>query len=325
MLTEAEARRPGWPQLLANPNGGFFGDANPARATAGRSSSRRTARSRSRPSRSTSATASGHGPFAGQAMPGPNPIDQAAFNQLDHDGDGVLSPAELAAAEGLIRRLDVDEDEMVDLAELDPNRNPFAGVFFGNGGGRPGDPLGGPVVPLATPRPRSRAARRLLNRYDGSDSSAEGRAADPVESGLGVDAFRLADTDADGRLDAAELERFLATPIPSIVLVVRISKAPGQAPTIELAGPTKARRPSPRRSRRSQTGAWCSTWTAARSGSSANDSVRDFRRFFDMRFEEADADKDGFARPKGGGEGPVSWASSTPPIATATTSSPGPS
>ena len=60
---------------------------------------------------------------------GPDPKTQAAFVQLDRDGDGALATAELAAAEGLIRRLDVDEDEMVALAELRPNDNPYAGQF----------------------------------------------------------------------------------------------------------------------------------------------------------------------------------------------------
>ena len=237
ILTEAEANRPGWAQLLSNPNGGFFGEANPAQGDG------RTALEAKGGKVSLEAFSKyvrdglGHGPFAGRAVQAPNPIDQIAFNQVDEDRDGALSPAELASAEGLIRRLDVDEDEMLDQSELDPNRNPFAGVFFGNGAAVAGDPFGGPFVPLADPEARSRAAHRLLSRYDGGDSSTKDERLSPIESGLALDAFRLADSDADGRLDLGELERFLAAPTPSIVLVVRISKALGQATTVRLPGP----------------------------------------------------------------------------------------
>ena len=56
-----------------------------------------------------------------------------------------------------------------------------------------------------------------------------------------------------------------------------------------------------------------------------NDIVGDFRRFFDMRFNEADADKDGALDRKEAEKSRFFRTSSTPPTATATTSSPGPS
>src|SRR5207302_8899959 len=67
-----------------------------------------------------------------QPGPAPDPKVQSAFAQLDLDGDGALAPAELAAAEGLLRRLDADDDEMVALDELRPYDNPFAGDFGGD-------------------------------------------------------------------------------------------------------------------------------------------------------------------------------------------------
>ena len=293
ILTEAEANRPGWAQLLANPNGGLFGEANPAQGDG------RTVLEPKGGKVSLEAFSRyvrdglGQGPCVGQAIQAASPIDQAAFNQVDGDRDGALSTAELASAEGLIRRLDVDEDEVLDQAELDPNRNPFAGVFFGNGGTVAGDPLGGPFVNLATAEARSRAARRLLDRYDGIDSSARDGRLSPIESGLPLDAFRLADSEPDGRLDLGELERFLADPMPSIVLVVRISKSLGQAPTLRL--PTPDEGPStvdPRIETKPNRGL-----TLDLDGRAVqfvpNDNVPDFRQFFDRRFQMVDRDKDG--------------------------------
>ena len=145
ILTEAEARRPGWSQLLANPNGGFFEFGASSPAPGGRTDGPR-AEGRAglaggllevRPRRPRAKVPAG-GP--GSSSRTNNPVDQSTFNQLDENRDGALSTAELASAEGLIRRLDVDEDEMLDQGELDPNRNPFAGVFFGDGAPRRGRP-----------------------------------------------------------------------------------------------------------------------------------------------------------------------------------------
>ena len=293
ILTEAEAKRPGWAQLLASPNGGIFGEANTARGDG------RTVLEPKGGKVSLEAFSRyvrdglGHGPFVGQAIQAANPVDQLAFNHLDEDRDGTLSTTELASAESLIRRLDVDEDEMIDQGEFDPNRNPFAGVFFGNGGPTAGDPLGGPFVPLATPEARSRAARRLLGRYDGGDSSAKDERLSPVEAGLAVDAFRLADSDANGRLDLVEIERFLADPVPSVVLDVRIAKAPGQAPTIRLPSPDEGPSAGAPVVRAKPDQGLAVELDGREVRLVPNDSVSDFRQFFDMRFQQADLDKDG--------------------------------
>jgi Ca2+-binding EF-hand superfamily protein len=217
-----------------------------------------------------------------------------AFNQLDLDRDGALSAAELAAAEGLIRRLDTDEDEMVDQAELDPSRSPFAGVFFGNGAAIADDSNGGPFVPLMTAEARSRAARRLLDRYDGVASSLKDELLSPFESGLAHEVFRHADRNSDGRLDLGELERFLADPVPSIVLVVRISKAVGQPPTIRLPIPDDGLPTADPRVKAKADQGLALDLDGREIQFVPNESVRDFRQLFDFRFQLVDLDKDGF-------------------------------
>jgi Ca2+-binding EF-hand superfamily protein len=294
ILTEAEARRPGWSQLLAKPNGGVFGEAIPALGDG------RTVLEPIGGKVSVEAFSKyvrdglGYNPFVGQAVQSANPIDQLAFNQLDEDRDGALSAAELASAEGLIRRLDTDEDEMLDQAELNPNRSPFAGVFFGDGAAFADDSNGGPFVPLMTAEARSRAARRLLDRYDGIASSLKDALLSPTESGLAHDAFRHADFNSDGRLDLSELERFLADPVPSIVLVVRISKSVGQPPTIRLPIPDDGIPTADIRVKAKADQGLALDMDGREIQFVPNESVRDFRQLFDFRFQLADVNKDGF-------------------------------
>jgi Ca2+-binding EF-hand superfamily protein len=293
ILTEAEAARPGWIQLVANPNGGVGAPPSLAQGDG---------KTRLEPKGGKVSVENfqryvrdglGHGPLQGLINQAANPVDQATFNQIDADRDGVLSPTELAAAEGMIRRLDTDEDEVLDQAELDPNRSPFAGVFFVNEGSIAGDPLGGPFLSLTTPEARSRAARRLLDRYDGVDSSTRDGWLSRAESGLAIEAFRLADSDADGRLGLDELERFLNEPSPTIVFIVRISKAPGQGAKIRLPAPGESTTsPDPRVKTRPDRGLTID-FDGREVRLVVNDAVQNLRAFYERRFQLADRDSDG--------------------------------
>jgi Ca2+-binding EF-hand superfamily protein len=294
ILTEAEANRPGWVQLIANPNGGLGGGPNLVQGDGRTTLEARGGKVSVEDFARYVRDGLGHGPLTGQVTQSPDPVGQLAFNQIDADRDGALSAAELASAEGLIRRLDADEDEMVDQAELNPNQNPFEGVFFDNRGVVSGDPLGGPFVALTTEEARSRAARRLVARYDGIDSSTKDGRLSPTESGLAVDAFRLADLDSDGRLDLAEVERFLADPSPNIVLVVRVSASGDPAATIHLPTPAESTAtPDPRVKTDPKRGLTLDL-EGREVQLSSNDNVQDFRRFFERRFDLGDANQDGF-------------------------------
>src|SRR4051794_28607799 len=50
----------------------------------------------------------------------------ALFEQLDLDKDGKLARTELAEAGSTLHRLDLDDDELIDPAELEPFTNPSA-------------------------------------------------------------------------------------------------------------------------------------------------------------------------------------------------------
>jgi Ca2+-binding EF-hand superfamily protein len=199
---------------------------------------------------------------------GPDPLTQSAFAHLDVDKDGLLEPAELAGAEGLILRLDSDEDEMVALAELRPYDNQFAGQF---------DPDTGvvraliaadsdPIVPLTSAEVRRLVGERLLRKY-------------------GAGAF--------GKTDATALERFLLDPTPGLVLDVRLSRSPRAGSTLELAGPGDLAGPLASKVKKTEEDGLVLDLEGIEVRLGLSDNVRDFRRFFAMRFGEADANKDG--------------------------------
>ncbi len=60
------------------------------------------------------------GEFAIQPGPAPDPKAQALFAHLDLDHDGALAAAELAASatDACLARLDLNEDELISLAEM---------------------------------------------------------------------------------------------------------------------------------------------------------------------------------------------------------------
>jgi Ca2+-binding EF-hand superfamily protein len=203
-----------------------------------------------------------------QSGGGPDALSQSAFAQLDRDSDGALSATELAGAEALILRLDGDEDEMVALAELRPHDNPYAGQFDDDDG--KGQAIlaaeSAPIVPLTTAEVRHLVAQRLLSKYAGG-------------------AFDCT--------DATELARFLRDPKPGLILDVRLGRAPRRNSTFELAGPGDLAGPLAARVKKTEDNGLVLDLDGIEIRLGLNDVVRDFRRFFDMRFNEADADKNG--------------------------------
>jgi Ca2+-binding EF-hand superfamily protein len=211
----------------------------------------------------------GYGECGVQRGSGPDPLSQSAFPQLDLNGDGVLGPAELTGAEGLILRLDGDEDEMVALTELRPHDNPFARQFVDNDrdtGRTTVAAESDPIVPLASAEVCRLAAHRLLTKYpDG----------------------------AFGKGDAAALEHFLLDPAPGLVIDVRLGRSPRGRSTIEVATPEPTAGPLAAKVRKSEEEGLVLDLEGVEIRLGLNDVVRDFRKFFEMRFGEADADKDG--------------------------------
>jgi Ca2+-binding EF-hand superfamily protein len=151
-------------------------------------------------------------------------LTDALFKYLDTNKDGKLSKEELAAAPQRLRKLDTDDDEMISVAELVPNRfggeENFAIAITGDAGPQ-GLPDNAPLVRVEWTAPNDKLARRLLSQYD-KDRNGKLSAR---EIGLGAAEFAALDKNKDGQLDLAELAAFGARPA-DLELVYRLGKVP---------------------------------------------------------------------------------------------------
>jgi Ca2+-binding EF-hand superfamily protein len=182
------------------------------------------------------------GPFRVQV--GRLAIDRndALFNHLDRNKDGVVSKDELAAAVSSLHRFDLDDDELIDALEMEPFSNPLAASHddMTRRGKLAAVP---PVIELSSGDPSSRPLRLLLKKYDkGTDKTTSESAVagdnrlSPQEFAIDPKEFASADTDSDGALDTDELRRYLSGVGPDVEMVVKLSGNGSSATTIEAAG-----------------------------------------------------------------------------------------
>jgi Ca2+-binding EF-hand superfamily protein len=153
-------------------------------------------------------------------------LTEALFKYLDVNKDGKLSKEELAAAPERLRRLDTDDDEMISVNELVPNRfgdgEQFAAPIAFDGGGAPATlPDNAAFIRLEPGAPGDKLAKRLLTQYD-KDKNGKLSA---KEIGLSEADFAALDKNKDGQLDAAELAAF-AGRAPDLELAYRLGNIP---------------------------------------------------------------------------------------------------
>jgi Ca2+-binding EF-hand superfamily protein len=96
-----------------------------------------------------------------------------------------------------------------------------------------------------------------------------------------------------GRTSTAALEQFLLHPEPGLVLDVRLGRSPRRDSTLALAAPEEIAGPLAAQVQKTDDGDLLLNLDGIEVRLGLDDNVRDFRKFFAMRFGEADADQDG--------------------------------
>jgi Ca2+-binding EF-hand superfamily protein len=149
-------------------------------------------------------------------------LSDALFRRLDADGDGKLSPAELAGAPTLLDRFDTDLDELISPVELlgTPPVERYSRPLLDH-------PPSGKIPPLLlldSDSPRDAAVDCLLSRYDANKDGRLSR----EEMGFEEELFARLDRNKDKTLDRQELTGWLAGP-PELEILVRLSGTGGPA------------------------------------------------------------------------------------------------
>jgi len=185
----------------------------------------------------------GVAPLRLQAVPTANPqanvLTNLLFAALDTNKDGKLSRAELEAAPGLLRKLDIDDDELLTPAELlnlDPfgTRNRLAvqeQTKVAPVNQQPQLPF--LLVPLEDPgerlAKRRQVAKDILARYD---RSKNGRLSQE-EIGFPKELFAWLKPGESGEIDTTGLLRWLLA-MPDVELNVQAGKAEGGKAAVEI-------------------------------------------------------------------------------------------
>jgi Ca2+-binding EF-hand superfamily protein len=256
------------------------------------------------------------GPF--QANPNPNVnrnvyiayIKQTTanlFGQLDANGDKKLSQNELDAAVTVLRSLDTDDDELVTLNELNAAamRNANRGVSYIDTATD-----GQKTFVVISPQAKlDSLVRRLWRTYAPKDKSTneddDGTAPAPPrylkQAALGwtAELFARFDTNSDGRLENAELQKYLRDPIPALELIVRRGKKEPSQKRIEVVRSQTAA--APRLSVRSRgRDALTIDFGRDRLGlhATGNSPVNSSTRLFEQQFAAIDRDANGYLEKK---------------------------
>ena len=232
--------------------------------------------------------------------PPPDERTESVFDHIDRDGDKALSITELGATDRLLARLDNDEDEVLDLNELTPERSGYADQFRQNQGPALVDPEKAPIVVLIHDDGRDKLARRIVREL--ARTVPSGRATVVARSALGLNdaAFRAFDYDRDGGLSAFEIARYLADPVADLELNATLnaldSRPPNPSPpagvlivekfdAVNAGGPT---------AKASENGGVTIHFEGAEIELHlANDNSQPALDFFQNQFKSADGDKDG--------------------------------
>jgi Ca2+-binding EF-hand superfamily protein len=240
------------------------------------------------------------GPFRVQFGRLANGRTDALFDHLDRDKDGQLTKAELAAIAGSVRRLDLDDNEMITPDELEPFNNP-AVVARAEGAAdrRARFTAVPPAIELTAGESSLRLARLILRKYDKGRGDVPSRPDGKLsadEFAIHADAFAGADANGDGVLDTEELRKYLAGAPVDLVLDVAFPASASGQPTTRI-GNGSGRMPKEFQVRQLALGDVEFAVGRVRLDIAVDGGVRsaaNARRFALRRFRAADKNNDGY-------------------------------
>lgn len=237
-------------------------------------------------------------------------VTNTLFKYLDTNNDGKLSAEEMARAPEALRRMDLDEDEMLTAAELTPGGDNNNGVVFAvnfTGGGASGPSIDMGFLEVK-PGAADAAARQVLAHYDKNKNAKLSR----DEIGLDEALFNQLDVNHDGQLDNKEFAAFFRRDA-DLELLGRLGAADqkqrqiatflknvgigGQAVRAEIFNPDKRAMPLAGKVKRQSPVALGLTLGDAGIDLSVSDQqfaqFNNLKGFYTQQFKQADTDKKG--------------------------------
>ena len=164
-----------------------------------------------------------------------NPADagKKLFDLLDTNSDGKLSKSELTRARKSVRKADLDDDDLLSLAELSGPSSPFV---YSVARGMNRVYSGSAFLSLSGGQSKTQTIRQLIRRYDKPQPGGklpDGKLS-AAELGFAPKTVAAYDADKNGALDVTELKRFLEKPAAGIEMVLRLGKRKYGQKTIEV-------------------------------------------------------------------------------------------
>jgi len=214
--------------------------------------------------------------------------DASLFQHLDLNGDGVLTADELRKARETLAPLDADDDETISIAEL--------AAASQNRGSRSDGRANTRRLPLMMLGPDTSAdsiAEALLREY-GSGAKPGDRRLDAAALGLAPQDIRPFDGAGDGRLGASELAKLVLGLPPQLELSFELFDQRRGRPRVSVA---PGKRPPAFEWQQSSADAATLVVNGLRVALSAKrtrSSVGDMSRFYALRFNIVDADKNNY-------------------------------
>jgi Ca2+-binding EF-hand superfamily protein len=160
------------------------------------------------------------------------------FEKLDADGDGQLTADDFRNAQHLLRKLDLDRDELISTGELVQTANLFQIATASSPNAEPPKPK---FLTVAAGQSSRQVAQQLLSARDGHNGAAKDNRLSFAELGLPDEKLSPFDADGDGSLDFEETQQLMADPPADIELIVRLGKHEPGLKGLEVVGSPEAR------------------------------------------------------------------------------------